>query len=182
MTKNKSIGIDLFSWLAEIRELCTRPSRRIGGPDRIPFKGIMPQELPDSVGLTLEEVEHWVGGDTVQRDDEALERFSRAVDAVTGATPATFKRVVWASHFLERIALEVEVRELDRRHGRAEGKPSVAEMRSGALRREVLARRFGVFKRIRSLADELGREVEVNSSNTSSELVRELGQIGRAHV
>jgi len=157
--------MDIFSRFAE---LCTRPSGRIGR-GRVAFEGIAPPELSTSVGISLEEIVRWIGNDTSER--------SQALDAVTGRAPATFKKVIWASHFLERVALECEVRALDHHRGRAKEKGSVKKASDRALRQEVLARRFGVFKTIRSISEEIGREVGVSSSNTAPELLAELGKV-----
>jgi len=149
--------------LESIRALCSAPSR-VPGKGRLALKGMAPANHIADVGLSLEEICRWCGGSTEVTPD-SLE----AVAVLLGEQPATFGKTVWASHKLERIAFETELKALDEKHGRGDKTP-VGKMRDGALRSEVVARRIGLLRAIEKMGG------KVDSDATSAELIAALGK------
>lgn len=148
-----------------VRQLCSGPSG-VPGKGRTALKGLAPKSHLDSVGLALDEIVRWCGSST-----EITEEALAAVSVLTGAERASFGKLIWASHRLERIAFECEVRSLDEGRTR-KGKP-VDKLRDHELKQEVISRRIGILGAI----EKMGGKADSNA--TAVELLKEFDKVTR---
>jgi hypothetical protein len=148
--------------LETIRCLCSAPSK-IPGMGRVTLTGHAPKGFLDEAKPSSEEVLKWLGSTPTTAD------LVEAYEVIRGLIPSTFKKIVWASHAIERAVFVRELTELDAARGRGDKTP-VAKLRDGALKSEVIARRIGLLRAIEKMGG------EADSDATTAELIAALGK------